>query len=155
MKDKGRLAPLASQIGRSLTIFLFAFLFASWMPSEAVQPGIYEIETETLMPHLEHNLRYAKTTGRECIRDDAASYFFPILQHHSLDGCKLAAGERRGDATYYPLVCDGTNGTTGIAQLQGHADRVAGALAIQMGGKNMTFSQRIAARRISDCGSQR
>jgi hypothetical protein len=141
--------------GLRLVAPLAIFLFAPWTSSEAVQPGVYEIKAETLMPHLEDNLRYARTTERRCIGNDHVASFFSILRHRSLHGCRLAAGERRGDATYYPLVCDGTNGTTGTAQLQSNADRVAGVLAIQMGGKNMTFSQRIAAKRISDCDSQR
>ena len=53
---------------------------------------------------------------------------FPILRHQSLNGCKMAAGNRRGDAIYYPLVCDGSNGTTGTAQLHADADRVKGVL---------------------------
>jgi hypothetical protein len=123
-------------------------------PAQAAQPGVYEISAETLMPHLEDNLRYARTTGRECISDGAASGFFPILRHHSLNGCKLAAGERRGYATYHSLACDGTNGTIGTAELRGDAEHVAGTLKVQMGGKNMTFSQRIVAKRIGDCNAE-
>jgi hypothetical protein len=70
-----------------------------------------------------------------------------------LHGCKLATGNRREDAIYYPLVCDGSNGTTGTAQLHADADRVKGVLQIKMGGKNMTFSQRIEAKRHGDCDS--
>ncbi len=127
---------------------------AAWTPSAAAPPGIYEISTQTLMPHLEETLRYARTLERRCIRDHGGSDFFPILRQQSLNGCKLAAANRRGDAVYYPLVCDGSNGTTGTAQLHAEADRVKGVLEIKMGGKNMTFSQRIAAKREADCDSQ-
>jgi hypothetical protein len=44
-------------------------------------------------------------------------------------------------------------GTTGTAQLHADADRVKGVLQIKMGGKNMTFSQRIEAKRQGDCDS--
>jgi hypothetical protein len=67
----------------------------------------------------------------------------------------LAAGERNGDTIDYTLVCDGTNGTTGTAHLHADAKHVTGILAIRMGGKNMTFSRHIQARRISDCDPQR
>lgn len=137
----------------SMTIFLLGV--GAWTTSEAVTPGMYEISTEMLMPHLEDNLRYARTRERRCIRDHAVSDFFPILRHESLNGCTLAAGTESGAVIYYPLVCDGSNGTTGTAQLQGDAGRVAGELAIRMGGKNMTFSQRIEAKREGDCDSQR
>src|SRR5687768_1152812 len=120
----------------SLAISLLAT--AAWTPSEAIPPGIYEISTEMLMPHLEENLRYAKTRERRCIRDHVASDFFSILRHQSLNGCKLAAGNRSGDTMYYPLTCNGGQETTGTAQLSAGADRVDGVLEIQMGGKNMT-----------------
>jgi hypothetical protein len=107
-----------------LSVSVSLLCAAAWTPSEAVPPGIYEISTETLMPHLEENLRYARTRERRCIRDHAVSDFFPILRHQSLNGCKLAAGNRYGDAIYYPLVCDGSSGTTGTAQLHADADRV-------------------------------
>jgi len=136
----------------SVTISLLGA--AAWTQSAAVPPGIYEISAQTLMPHLEENLRYARTLERRCIRHHAATDFFPILRQQSLNGCKLAAGNRRGDAIYYPLVCDGSNGTTGTAQVHADADRVKGVLEIKMGGKNMTFSQRIAAKREGACDSQ-
>jgi hypothetical protein len=136
----------------SVTISLLGA--AAWTPSEAVPPGIYEISTQTLMPHLEENLRYARTLERRCIRDHGLSDFFPILRQQSLNGCKLAAGNRRGNAIYYPLVCDGSNGTTGTAQLHADVDGIKGVLEIKMGGKNMTFSQRIEAKRQGDCDSQ-
>ncbi|MGH8657866.1 MAG: DUF3617 domain-containing protein [Gammaproteobacteria bacterium] len=137
-----------------LPVMIFLLVAAAWTPSEALQPGMHEISAQTLMPHLEENLRYSRTSERHCIRDDAVSDFFPILRHPSLHGCKLAASDKRGDARYYPLVCGGSSGTTGIAQLREDANRIAGVLAIRMGGKNMTFSQRIEAKRIGNCGSQ-
>jgi uncharacterized protein DUF3617 len=136
-----------------LSVSISLLCAAAWTPSEAVPPGIYEISTEMLMPHLEENLRYARTRERRCIRDHAVSDFFPILRHQSLNGCKLAAGNRHGDTIYYPLVCDGSSGTTGTAQLHADADRLDGVLQVKMGGKNMTFSQRIEAKRQGDCDS--
>ncbi len=137
----------------SVTISLLGA--AAWTPSEAVPPGIYEISAHTFMPHLEENLRFARTRTleRRCIREHAVSDFFPILRQQSLNGCKLAAGNRRGDAIYYPLLCDGSGGITGTAQMHADADRIKGVLAIKMGGKNMTFSQRIVATREGDCDS--
>lgn len=138
---------------RRIILPLAASLFATaaWTRSEAVPPGVYEINTQTLMPHLEENLRYANTRERRCIHDQTASGFFPILRHHSLTGCNLATGHRSGDTTYYPLVCDSAQETTGFAELHIVANRIDGELQIQTGGKNMTFSQRIKATRRGDC----
>jgi Protein of unknown function (DUF3617) len=125
---------------------------AAWTPSEAAPvPGIYEIETQLLMPNLEENLRYADTQVRRCIRGNTAPDFFPVLQYASLNGCTLTAGKRREDTVNYPLVCRGFSGTTGAAWLQTQGDHVEGTLDIKMGGKNMTFSQHIEATRQGKC----
>ena len=152
-----RVSPLAGlrrrsrgrRIILSLTISLLGA--AAWTTSQAVTPGVYEISTETLMPHLEDNLRYANTRERRCVRADAPEAFFPILRHQSFDGCELGAGNGR-DPVYYPLVCRSSQAPTGTAQLSDNGVRVSGVLQIQMGGKNMTFSQRIEATRLGDCG---
>jgi hypothetical protein len=123
-ETEGRFIFLAVVCGENESVTFSRSCAAAWTPSEAVPPGIYEISTETL-----------------------------ILRHQLLNGYKLAAGNRHGDAIYYPLVCDGSNGTTGTAQLHADADRVKGVLQIKMGGKNMTFSQRIEAKRQGDCDS--
>lgn len=154
-----RISPIAGlrrsardqRITLSLTISLLAT--AAWTPAIAAPSGLYEITTETLMPHLEHNLRYADTRERRCVRGNAPDVFFSILEHQSFNGCKLGDGNGR-DPIYYPLVCRSSQGPTGTAQLKVAAERVSGVLQIQMGGKNMTFSQRIEAKRQGDCDSQ-
>jgi hypothetical protein len=137
---------------RSLAVPLLSA--ALWTPNQATTDALYEINTEMLMPHLEENLRYAITRGRRCVRSKAVEAFFPILQHQSLNGCKLGAGNRSHDGMYYPLICDGGQETTGAAELHTVADGIHGVLEIQMGGKNMTFSQRVEAMRQGDCDSQ-
>jgi hypothetical protein len=137
----------------SIAIFLLGA--SLWTSSEtAPLPGLYEIDTQVLMPNLEENLRYADTQVRRCIRRNTVSDLFPVLQYTLLNGCTLAAGKQRGDTVIYSLVCKGSNGTTGTARLQSQANAVDGTLKIKMGGKNMTFSQRIEAMRQGECGSQ-
>jgi hypothetical protein len=135
-----------------ITGLTIALLGAAVPTSEAVSPGLYQIRTETLMPHLEENLRYANTRELRCVRSDVPDPFFPILRHPSFKGCKLADGNGR-DPIYYPLVCQSSRGPTGTAQLNVGAERISGVLEIQMGGKNMTFSQRIQATRRGECAS--
>ena len=103
------------------------------------------------MPHLEENLRYATTRERRCLRGDEPSAAFPILQHPSLEGCRLDSGRRRGDTTRYRLVCASPQVATGSARLEAGPGRFAGVLEIKMGGKNMTFAQRIEAVRQGEC----
>jgi hypothetical protein len=114
----------------------------AWAPGEAAEPGAYDITAVTAMPHLEENLRYATTRERRCLRGDEVASLFSMLQHPSLEGCTLA-----GDL----LVCASPQVATGSVRLDEAPGRVTGVLEIKMGGKNMTFAQRIEAVRLGDC----
>lgn len=124
---------------------------AAWTPVDAVEPGSYEITARTVMPHLEENLRYATTRERRCLRGHELSSVFPILRHPSLEGCKLGKQSRRGGAIRYLLVCASPQVATGSARLDEGPRHIAGLLEIKMGGKNMTFAQRIEAVRQGEC----
>jgi len=119
--------------------------------SEMFSPGLYEITTETAMPHLEENLRYAITHERRCLRDQQLSSAFPILNHESLKGCKLENESRVQGSVTYLLICDNGHGTTGAAQWHLYANPIRGTLNVKLGGKNMTFFQRIVAKPLGEC----
>ncbi|MGH8221962.1 MAG: DUF3617 domain-containing protein [Woeseiaceae bacterium] len=123
----------------------------AWAAGEAVEPGSYEIIARTVMPHLEENLRYATIRERRCVRDDELATVFPILRHPSLAGCTLGNPSRRGGAIRYVLSCASPQVATGSARLDARAGRIAGVLEIKMGGKNMTFTQRIEGLRQGKC----
>jgi hypothetical protein len=55
---------------------------------------------------------------------------------------------------YDPLVCHGAGGTKGAAQLNEATDSISGELKLQMGGKHLTFSQRVEPTRQGDCDLQ-
>lgn len=76
---------------------------------------------------------------------------FPILSHESLAGCKLDKERRDQDPVSYLLICEGGRGTTGTAQWLLGADQVTGRLDVKLGGKNMTFHQRITAKPLGGC----
>ncbi|MBA2408504.1 MAG: hypothetical protein H0V62_01555 [Gammaproteobacteria bacterium] len=155
-----RVSPIAGWHRRSrgrrviLTLTIALLGATTWTSSQAITPGLYDIGTETLMPHLEDNLRYANSRERQCLRGDLPAAFFPTLRHRSFDGCELGACNGR-DPVYYPLVCRSSQAPTGAARLSETGEHVSGVLEIQMGGKNMTFSQRIEATRLGDCRAER
>jgi hypothetical protein len=108
-------------------------------------PALYGLTTETGMPNLEENLRYATTHTRHCL--DRASLYtaFPILEHPALKGCRLIHPTRQEDLLYYDLSCEGTHGTTGQAIWRTDQQSIRGILHVKLGGKNMTFYQRVTA----------
>jgi hypothetical protein len=119
--------------------------------TEVVPRQLYEITTETSMPHLEENLRYATTRVRHCLEENELWSAFPILHHDALKDCRLVEESRHQRAVSYALICKSR--TTGRATWQLGRDRNTGTLDVKLGGKNMTFYQRITARSLGDCSS--
>ena len=121
--------------------------------AETMPAHFYEIITETGMPHLEENLRYTTTRERVCLArvQRPLAVAFPILEHPALRGCSLRNESRRGDTVSYTLACEGGHGTTGEAIWHVEQSRIRGTLNIKLGGKNMTFYQRVTALPLGDC----
>ena len=124
---------------------------AAWASGEAVAPGTYDITAQTVMPNLEENLRYATSRERRCLSGRDLASVFPLLRHYSLEGCKLVDESRRGGTIRYVLACASPQVATGAAHLDAAPGRFTGSLEVKMGGKNMTFSERIDAVRHGDC----
>ena len=106
------------------------------------------------MPHLEENLRYGITREKRCLGYQELFSAFPILNQGSLKGCALHEEGRHEDTVSYLLICEGGHGTTGTAQWHLGADKIRGTLNVKLGGKNMTFYQRITAKPLGECGSE-
>ena len=128
-----------------------AFAAVSIPASETTLARLYEVITETGMPHLEENLRYAVTRENRCLTDDELASAFPILSHPSLADCKLQHQRRDAPADSYLLVCQGSHGTTGNADWRFGEQLRVGQLDVKLGGKNMTLFQRVTAKPLGQC----
>ena len=113
-------------------------------------PRLYDVTTETGMPHLEENLRYAVVRLRRCLDPGDLSRAFWMLDDVSLRDCRLQKTGSTQRSARYELRCAGGHGTTGVAQWQIEPDQLRGTLDVKLGGKNMTFYQRIVARAVED-----
>lgn len=119
--------------------------------SESAPATLYQVTIETGMPHLEENLRYATTRERRCLGRRELASAFPILHHESLKGCKLGHESRHDETISYVLSCEGGNATTGAARWQVGPQLLQGTFEVKLGGKNMTFYQRITATPLGEC----
>ncbi len=131
-----------------LSVVLLGFLGAT---PEAVPPRLYELTTETVMPHLEESLRYATTREKSCLSHEGLVSAFPILKHPALEGCRLEEENRGEQLVSYFLACESGTGTTGKATWQKGGLQLKGMLDVKLGGKNMTFYQRITAQDLGAC----
>ena len=135
----------------ALTIGLFGACIATLSVADGAPPRLYEVTTATGMPHLDENLRYATVTQKQCLDTrDLASVFW-MLKDVSLQDCKLVKVSESAETAAYQLQCSGGHGTTGEATWQLGPAAIAGTLNVRLGGKNMTFYQRITARPIGPC----
>lgn len=139
---------LDSILGGACPLALFCLGAAA---AESAPPRLYELTTETGMPHLEENLRYAVRNENRCLSTDDLSTVFWMLEDVSLQDCTLVKATDEGDGATYLLKCDGGHGTTGDARWQLGPDVITGTLRVRLGGKNMTFYQRITARPVGPC----
>jgi hypothetical protein len=124
----------------------------SAMAADPAESRLYEVTTDTGMPHLEENLRYARKLEKRCLDLRDLSGAFWMLGDVSLQDCRLVKTSEAPGSAVYALSCVGGHGTTGHAAWQLDPERIAGTLDVRLGGKNMTFYQRITARPVGECG---
>lgn len=141
-------------VSRAL-IAIVALAPLAWA-SDAVLPArLYDVTTETGMPHLEENLRYSITHEKRCLGPQDFARAFPVLEHPSLLGCHLEPDSQSSETIEYRLACEGNHGTTGQAVWQLGERQITGTLQVKLGGKNMTFYQRLIAIAVGDCAPGR
>jgi hypothetical protein len=145
---------IAAQLGVCTLGLLGAFSAARVCASETMSARLYELVTETGMPHLEENLRYAVTRERRCLTGEDLASAFPVMKSASLADCRLRRESRHGESVSYRLVCNGGHGTTGSASWRVGERLMVGTLNVQLGGKNMTFFQRVTAKPLGQCHSK-
>ena len=114
--------------------------------------GEYAIRSNMVMPHLDEMRRIIAEQSR-CLTADDSRALFPVLRQPALHGCTFGFGETQGEAFQYVLVCQTARVATGTAELTRQGATVIGNLVVKMGGKNMTFAQRVAAVRTGECES--
>lgn len=135
-----------------LTLSSCAPVSAQSPPSaQSLPQALYEVTTETGMPNLEENLRYAARTDRRCLDPQDLSTVFWMLRHESLQDCRLQKAAQRDATASYLLVCTGGHGTMGDAQWRFDPESLRGTMTVKLGGKNMTFYQRVVAKPVGRC----
>ena len=117
----------------------------------AGEPGWYRVRTETSMPNLDENLRYATRTEERCVDPADLADQFWMTRDSALTDCALEKIRQDATMAHYRLVCQGRHGAEGGARWRFDASRMTGVLDLRLGGKNMTLSQRIVSERIGDC----
>lgn len=132
------------------TVFCVAAGLPFVAAEDALRGGRYHIESRMVLPHLEE-MRRIVDVERTCLPAARVAGLFPVFRQPAMTGCTLDRADALAPAGAYVLHCEGNNGATGTAEIARDGARVTGVLRAKMGGKNMTFSQHITARRDGDC----
>ncbi len=142
--------PLAG-IGVTLALCL---LFGVGHAAETMFPaGNYALVSQMMMPHLDEMRRIATEESR-CLSGERPDALFPVLRQSALRGCRLGYEERDHNTRAYVLECASARVASGRARLTLDGPRIIGLLEVKMGGKNMTFSQRVVATPQGACRSE-
>jgi len=117
----------------------------------SVEPGVYELTAQTVMPHLEEALRYATISSIQCLGTQEASTLFPLLRHQAFVGCSLEREASSEAEAHFSLRCANPQAATGAAHFALKPGGFHAVLYVKMGGKNMTLSQRLTASLQGAC----
>lgn len=121
-----------------------------WIAQKSAR-HLYDTVIETGMPHLEENLRYTIRRERRCVDTADLADAFPMLHDVALQDCHLERTTQGAASATYALRCTAGHGTTGEARWTFDDDSIAGTLDVRLGGKNMTFYQRVSGRSTGAC----
>ena len=133
-------------------IALAALLIASAAPARAdVRGGLYEVTARIELPNVAPVAAPIRTTlclTTEALRTATA---FRVLSRNPLAACGRSDVVHSGAATTFRITCPGPNAPSALARFEVTDHGFKGAIHMNMGGKNMTMTERQSARRIGDC----
>jgi len=138
----------------ALSVALTVLWTSSLSATLSVEPGLYELTAQTVLPHLEESLRYATTRTRQCLATQEASALFPLLRHQAFSGCSLELESASEAEAHFSLHCSNPQAATGAAHFALQPGGFQAVLDLKMGGKNMTLSQRLSAPRLGACSAE-
>ena len=117
-----------------------------------LQPGLYEVTISLELPNVVAT-GVGPSTVRRCItRDDVhTGAAFGVLGQNPIQACPLKDYSISGNQASYRIECAGPNAPHAAGVFDIAATAYRGVITMNMGGKNMTMSERQRGRRIGPC----
>ena len=144
MKKAIAALPIAALLGASA--------LAGPQEPELLRPGEYQVTVRVELPHIEDTGASTKVDSI-CVTDGGvARHGLPALSHlNPLRKCPASNVLQNGGTLSFDIVCPGNDAAVGSARYSMLADHFDGAIAVKMGGKNMTMIERQTGRRVGNC----
>ena len=133
-----------------LAALLTAPSASTWALAQA-SGGLYEVTARIELPNVApvaEPIRATLCLTAEALRSAAA---FRVLSRNPLAACARTDVAVSGAATTFRITCPGPNAPWALARFEVTGRGFKGAIHMNMGGKNMTMTERQSARRIGDC----
>lgn len=125
---------------------------AAWGGDATIlQAGEYEVSVRLELPAIED--MGASKVASICVPERGAdTYGLAVLSDNNpLARCPASNVRHVGDTLTFDIICPGGNQAVASARYTLGAQRFSGAIAMKMGGKNMTMTERQTGRRIGAC----
>jgi hypothetical protein len=121
--------------------------------TQALEPGEYEVRVRLELPHIEDV--GASKMARVCVTggDSEAHGLVVLSDNNPLAHCPVFNVRQNSSTLTFDIVCPGGNAATGSAKFTIRAQGFEGAIAMKMGGKNMTMTERQSGRHIGNCNA--
>jgi len=141
-------------IERFLALLVIGLAAAS--PAKAtdagtLQPGRYEVSVRLDLPNIE--AAAASQLKSLCVpAEDGGTHGLTALsENNPLAHCPVLNVRQEGAALSFDIVCPGGNAAVASASYRLAGDAFDGRIAMKLGGKNMTMTEKQTGRRIGAC----
>ncbi|MFE1600514.1 DUF3617 domain-containing protein [Methylobacterium sp. ID0610] len=114
-----------------------------------LRPGAYAVEVRLDLPHLAE--AGARKTLRLCLAGLPAAGFPVLSDNMPFAACRAADLRQDGDGVTFAIRCEGRAAPQGTADYRLTPDGFEGRLALRLGGKSMTLTERQTGRWQGDC----
>jgi uncharacterized protein DUF3617 len=116
-----------------------------------LKPGFYEITVTLEMPNVVTGI--GPGTVHRCVtaEDLRSGDAFGVLGDNPIRSCPITEYSISGSRVLYRIACPGPNTPTAAGVFDLMPTSYHGVITMDMGGKNMTMSERHRARRLGAC----
>lgn len=133
-----------------VTLLLISALAVDAVASDGtIEPGAYLVSMRLELPYLEDMA--TKKSVMVCLTDAPAHGLAVLSDNNPLVRCPIVNVRRAGQRLTFDVKCAGKNQGSASAVFDLAGDRFDGAIAMKMGGKNMTMTERQSGHRIGAC----
>ena len=117
-----------------------------------LQPGLYEVTFTLELPNVIAT-GIGPGTLRRCVTPDdlRTGNAFGVLGDNPIRACPLKHYDISTDRAQYRIECPGPNTPSATGAFELTATSYRGVINMNMGGKNMTMSERQRGRRVGAC----